>query len=156
MANQYVNKVVVIDEMGTEQTKLDLTQDNIEAKYVINMKPGEALEQIKFHDATGASVTGTIGSTDLGANNANGVFSDIAKLDDQITVGNEGGDPTGESYFAYRGYATVGIDATEKAKIIAENIKKDVEILGVTGTLRETTYTFEDNDAGGQTLTIKA
>lgn len=46
------------------------------------------------------------------------------------------------------GSGTVGIDSTESSKIIAENIKEGVEILGVTGT-----YTGEDIHAQAKTAT---
>lgn len=46
------------------------------------------------------------------------------------------------------GSGTVGLDSTEQAKIIAENIKEGVEILGVTGT-----YTGEDIKAQSKTAT---
>lgn len=46
------------------------------------------------------------------------------------------------------GSGTVGIDSTEAAKIIADNIKEGVEILGVTGT-----YTGEDIHAQAKTAT---
>lgn len=46
------------------------------------------------------------------------------------------------------GSATVGVDSTEAAKIIPENIKEGVEILGVTGT-----YTGEDIHAQTKTAT---
>ena len=46
------------------------------------------------------------------------------------------------------GSGTVGIDSTEASKIIAENIKEGVEILGVTGT-----YTGEDIHAQSKTAT---
>lgn len=46
------------------------------------------------------------------------------------------------------GSGTVGIDSTEQAKIIADNIKEGVEILGVTGT-----YTGEDIHAQAKTAT---
>lgn len=46
------------------------------------------------------------------------------------------------------GSGTVAIDSTEKAKIIPENIKEGVEILGVTGT-----YTGEDIHAQTKTAT---
>ena len=46
------------------------------------------------------------------------------------------------------GSGTVGIDSTEQAKIIADNIKEGVEILGVTGT-----YTGEDIKAQSKTAT---
>ena len=46
------------------------------------------------------------------------------------------------------GSATVGVDSTEAAKIIPENIKEGVEILGITGT-----YTGEDIHAQTKTAT---
>lgn len=43
-----------------------------------------------------------------------------------------------------QGNITVAPDSTSKANLIAENIKKDVSILGVTGTLEESSGTIDD------------
>lgn len=56
--------------------------------------------------------------------NRGAVTITIDDVDDEITITNGYHDGSG----------VAKIDATEKAKIIAGNIKKDVEILGVTGT----------------------
>ena len=48
----------------------------------------------------------------------------------------------------YDGSGSIGIDSTEKAKIITSNIKDGVEILGVTGT-----YTGEGVTAQAKTAT---
>ena len=56
--------------------------------------------------------------------NRGGVIGVIADKDDEYSIQNGYHDGSGK----------VGIDATEKAKILAGNIKSGVEILGVTGT----------------------
>lgn len=68
--------------------------------------------------ANGSKVTGTMP-------NNGGVTGTISTKDGQYTV------PAGY----HDGSGKVGISATEKAKIVAGNIKKNVTILGVTGTL---------------------
>ena len=58
---------------------------------------------------------------------------------------------------ALRGYynQNVGIDSTEKAKIIASNIKKGVNILGVAGTLETGCKTGTVTGAGSSAVTIE-
>lgn len=135
MANQYVNKVVVGDE-----TKLDLTGDNIDPQFVLMSAPDEtgASVSVNFHDKTGAQVMGQMPVTDLtDSANTSMYFPDILTVDSTIHVGADqmSVDMGGNPHKAYKGYCDVGIAQSEKDKIIAENIKKDVSILGVTGTL---------------------
>ena len=66
--------------------------------------------------------------------NRGAISETIDNKDDVITVPNGYHDGSG----------TVGIDSTEKAKLIAGNIKSGVEILGVTG------------DYSGETVTAQA
>lgn len=70
--------------------------------------------------------------------NRGAVSGSISSLSSDYTI------PSGY----HDGSGTVGIDSTEAAKIIADNIKEGVEILGVTGT-----YTGEDIHAQSKTAT---
>lgn len=135
--NQHINKVVF-----GNTTLIDLTADTITA--------ADLAEGVTAHDASGATITGT--------NTYDSDTSDDTALVGEIlsgktahargtlltgTMPNNGavsGNITTKSqeYSIAQGYhdgsGKVKIDATEQAKIIAENIKDGVQILGVTGT----------------------
>lgn len=137
MANQYVNKVVI-----NGVTKLDLTGDTILAN--------KLLSGFTAHDKSGAPITG---SCAFDADTSDGTISADEVLSGEIgyaagakitgTMPNRGA-VTGTistkagQYTVPQGYhdgsGKVSIDSAEQAKIIAGNIKKDITILGVTGT----------------------
>lgn len=104
MANEYCAKVSYEDK-----TLIDLTKDTVSATYVMSGK--------KFHDNSGAPVTGTMPTRGSGS-------ASISTKSQTVNL----------QYGYYDGSGRVSIDSAEQAKIIAENIKKDVTILGVTGT----------------------
>lgn len=134
--NQYANKFVY---HGV--TKFDLTGDTIE--------PSDLKYGVTAHDKSGALITGTntfdsdtsedtaavaeilAGKTAhaRGAQltgtmpNRGAVAGYISDADDEFTIQQGYHDGSGK----------VAIDATEKSKIIAGNIKSGIEILGVTG-----------------------
>lgn len=138
MANQYVNKVII-----NGVTKIDLTSDTVTADKV--------LSGYKAHIASGAQVTGSCdfdsNTTDATAaageilstktayvnknkitgtmTNNGGVTGTISTKAGQYTI------PAG----FHDGSGKVSISSTEQAKIVANNIRKDIVILGVTGTL---------------------
>lgn len=135
--NQYVNKVVF-----GNTTVMDISDTTADASKVLY---GE-----KFYLRTGEGTTGTC-TYDSDTTDADAVAAEI--LDTKTAYVNKNkitgsmpnrGAVTGTistvagTYTIQNGYhdgsGTVSIDATEQAKIIASNIKKDVEILGVTGT----------------------
>jgi hypothetical protein len=138
MANQYVNKVVI-----NGVTKIDLTSDTVTADKI--------LSGYKAHIASGAQVTG---SCDLDSNTTSATATAgeilatktayVNKNKITGTMTNNGGvtgtitTKAGE-YTIPSGYhdgsGKVSISSTEQAKIIGNNIRKDVVILGVTGTL---------------------
>lgn len=133
-----VNKVIY---NGT--TLIDLTSDTI--------TPDKLLSGYTAHDKSGATITGTntydsdtsddtvavaemlIGKTAhaRGAQltgtmpNNGSVTGVISGVDQEYTVAQGYHDGSGK----------VGISATEKAKLIAGNIRQGVEILGITGTM---------------------
>lgn len=136
--NEYVNKVV----LAGGNTLIDLTSDTAEAADVAVGK--------YFHLASGQRVQGT-NTYDSDTTDANAVASEIisgktAYVNKNKITGsmpNNGGvagtiSTVAGAYSVPAGYhdgsGTVGIDSTERAKIIPGNIKDGVQILGVVGT----------------------
>lgn len=122
-------------------TLIDLTMDTVEANYLLN--------GYTAHGADGNAIVGTC-NFDANTADANATASTILenssayvngqKIDGQMP---NRGAVTGfisnkaDSYLINAGYhdgsGTVSIDAVEQAKILPENIKEGVTILGVTG-----------------------
>ena len=136
MANQYVNKVVVGGE-----TKLDLTSDTV--------VPEKLAQGYKAHDKSGAPIVGT-NTFDADTSDATAAAAEILDGKTAYIAGNKitgtmpnKGAVTGEisnkdTDFTipagfHDGSGKVGISSTEKQKLIAENIKTGISILGVTG-----------------------
>lgn len=151
MANQYANKFVY---HGT--VKFDLTGDTIE--------PSDLRSGVTAHDKTGALITGT-NTFDSDTTNDTAAVAEIlagktahargALLEG--TMPNRGAvagviSTRDETFTIPQGYhdgsGSVGIDATEKAKIIPGNIKAGVPILGQVGT-----YSGEAIDVQTKTVT---
>ena len=136
MANEKVNKVV----LGSE-VLIDLTSDTVDASHL--------LYGYTAHGADGETVTGSC-TFDSDTTDADATASEIlsgktayvngSKITGSMT--NRGGydieldDLNGATIPAgyHDGSGTADIDATEKSKIIAGNIKDGVTILGVLGT----------------------
>lgn len=138
MPNQYINKVIYGGKI-----LIDLTSDTVD--------PSKLLEGVKAHDKSGAEIEGTctfdVDSTDAtavaaeilagktayvsgnkltGAMKNNGaVTKKINTKDEEITI------PQG----FHDGSGKVGIDETEKSKLIPNNIRTGITILGVEGTM---------------------
>lgn len=151
-SNEYNNKVV----LGDGTVLIDLTGDDAAAAHVLSGK--------KFHLRTGEPATGECtydADTSDGTAIADEVLSGkTAYVNGQKITGsmtNRGG-VTGKietkagEYTIPAGYhdgsGKVSIDSTEQAKLIAENIKSGVMILGVTGS-----YSGESVTAGEANVT---
>lgn len=136
--NQYISKVVY-----GNQTLMDLTSDTVEAS--------KLLSGYTAHDRSGAAVTGSC-TFDADTSDATALASEILNTKTAYVNGQEvtgtmpnRGAVTGTisdktvPYTIPSGYhdgtGTVDIDSTEKAKLIAENIREGVTVLGVTGTM---------------------
>lgn len=136
--NQYANKFVY---HGT--TKLDLTADTIE--------PSDLLSGVTAHDKSGAPITGTCtydsDTSDDTAAVAEILSGKTAHARGTLLTGtmpNRGAasgtiQTKAQEYTIQQGYhdgsGKVSISATEQAKIIPENIRQGIEVLGVTGTM---------------------
>lgn len=135
--NQYVNQVGLAD--GT--VLIDLTTDTAERADVLNGK--------YFHLKSGERTTGTCtydsNTTDATASASEILYGETAYVNKNKITGEmpNNGAVTGtistkaQEYTIAAGYHSglgkVSISSTEQAKIIAENIKEGVTILGVTG-----------------------
>ena len=141
MANQYVNKVII----GAE-VKLDLTGDDV--------TPDKLAKGIKAHDKSGAPIIGTntynADTTDATATaaeilqgktayakgakvtgtmpNKGAVTLNVTKKNVPVTI------PMG----FHDGSGKAQVDPAEAAKIIPENIRDGINILGVAGTMSGT------------------
>lgn len=140
MPNQYVNKVIIGADI-----KLDLTGDDITA--------GKLAEGIKAHDKSGAPIVGTC-TYDADTSDATAAAAEILKNKTayvsgakvtgtmpnvgattlEITTKTPVNIPTG----FHDGSGTAKVADTEAAKIVAENIREGISILGVTGTMSGT------------------
>lgn len=149
---RYYSKIVI-----NGVTKIDLTADTVDAAHL--------LEGFTAHGKNGAPITGTCtfdadtgdatataaeiltgktayvtGSKVTGSMaNKGGVKGTISDLDTPYTI------PQGY----HDGSGTVSIDDAEKAKIVADNIRQGVTILGVEGTMTGT----EDVKAQSKSVT---
>lgn len=121
---------------------IDLTQDTVTAADILTGKTA--------HDKSGAIIAGTCDydadTSDADATAAEILATKTAYVNGSKVTGsmpNRGGvsgviSDVSTPYAIQNGYhdgsGTVGIDATEAAKIIPSNIKDGVQVLGVTGT----------------------
>lgn len=135
-SNPYVSKVIY---GGT--TLVDLTNDDVTASDVINgkyvhLKSGERVQGTCTYDADTSDATASAGDILTGetayvngskvtgsmSNNGSQTLT-IDDVDDEITI------PVG----FHDGGGKAKLDSTEKAKLIPQNLKLGVQILGVTG-----------------------
>ena len=138
MANQYVNKVIY-----GGNTLIDLTGDTVTAS--------DVLSGVKFHLPSGAVGTGTC-AYDVDSSNCTATVAEVlatktfAKNGSVLTgtMPNRGAvsgvisDKT-VPYTVPQGYhdgsGTVTLDSASLAALTANNIRENIEILGVTGTM---------------------
>jgi hypothetical protein len=108
MANEYINKVTF-----GERTLIDLTGDTVGAADVLSGKTA--------HGADGAPLVGAMP-------NVGGAGGTISTVGGEYSIAAGYHDGTGK----------VAIDATEQAKLVPANVRENVTVLGVTGTMSDT------------------
>ena len=152
--NQYANKIIFGNEV-----LLDLTSDTVDAAHL--------LKDVTAHDKSGAQIVGTC-EFDSDTSDANALASEILETKSAYALGNKltGTMPNrgavagiinsiSNDYTIQNGYhdgsGTVGIESTEKAKIIPANIKSGVEILGVVGNYSGASVTAQSKTATPKT-----
>lgn len=152
MANQHVNKVIY-----GGNTLIDLTGDTITANDLAYGKTA--------HDKSGATITGT-STLDADTSDATAGASEILATKTAYVNGSKvtgsmtnNGSVTGtistkaQQYTIPQGFhdgsGKVSISSTEQAKIIAENIRQGITVLGVEGSMSGT----EDVNAESVTAT---
>lgn len=138
---QYKNKIIF-----GGQTLIDLTADTVDAAHLSY--------GYTAHDKSGAPITGT-NTFDADTSDADAVASQILATKTAYvngvkitgTMPNRGAvtgtiSTLSDSYSIAQGYhdgsGSVSISSTEQSKLIAENIREGVTILGVTGTMSGT------------------
>ena len=141
MPNKYINKLIV-----GEEVKFDLTQDDITAD--------KLAKGIKAHDKSGAPIVGT-STYDANTSDATATAAEILstktayKAGEKITgtMPNQGAKtltitdketPVTIPMGFHDGGGKAQIDATEAAKIIPDNIRDGITVLGVTGAMTGT------------------
>ena len=151
-SNEYINKVIY-----GGNTLIDLTADTVTADKI--------LSGYTAHAASGAPITGTC-AFDADTSDATAAVAEVLsgktfyKNGDKLTgtMPNRGAvtgtiSTVNGVYTIQNGYhdgsGTVGLSSTDKSKLIAENIRQGVEILGVTGTMSGS----EDVNAQAKTAT---
>lgn len=151
MANQYKNKVIY-----NGNTLIDISADTLTAADLAYGKTA--------HDKSGAPITGT-NTYDADTSDANAVASEILNSKTAYVNGskvtgsmpNRGGvtgviSTKAGQYTVPQGYhdgsGKVGIDSTEQAKLISENIRQGITVLGVEGSMTGT------EDVNAETVSI--
>lgn len=142
---------------------IDLTGDTVTA--------ADLAYGVKAHDNTGAQITGT-STKDSDTSDATTTASEVLISKTAYVNGNKitgtmpnRGQVTGtislksDSYTIQNGYhdgsGTVEISATEKAKIIAENIKAGISILGIEGNYSGEAISIQTNKNVTPTITAQ-
>lgn len=150
MANQYNSKVV----LATGEVLIDLTQDDVKEEYVQS--------GIHFHDKTGAPKVGTnkktVDASEVTAEAAEVLVGKTFAKGDSVETGTmpNRGSVSGEisskagQYNIPQGYhdggGKVGISEVEKEKLVPENIKEGVTILGVAGSFGSDDFSSQSKE----------
>lgn len=138
MANQFKNKVIYNGTVLIDLTADTVTEDKILAKYTAHDKAGNIIMGTCDYDVN--SKDATVGVAEI----LKGKTAYAAGKKITGTMPNNGAvtltiDTVAGAVKVPQGYhdgsGTVNILPAEQAKIIAENIKQGISILGVTGTL---------------------
>lgn len=135
MADTFNNKVV----LATGEVLIDLTQDDVKPEYVqkdiwFHDKSGERKQGTSTKTVDASSATATADEVIAGQTFGKGsdiVTGTMPKRSTNVEVSTLNGASIQRGY--YDGSTKAVLSSTEAAKIISQNIKKGVNILGVDG-----------------------
>ena len=138
MANLYKNKVIYGGDTLIDLTNDDVTRADVVSGKYFHLPTGERTTGTNTYDANtsdGTAVAAEILATKtayVNGSKVTGSMTNRGAVSGSIsTVAGEYTVPAGY----HDGSGKVGIDSTEQAKIIAENIRSGVTILGVAGSM---------------------
>lgn len=140
MSAEYVSKVIYD---GT--TLIDISQDNVDAAhllsgYTAHGPDGAPIQGSCSYDADTTDATASAGEILSGetayVNGSKVTGSMTNNEDDDVTVTAKAGNTIPAGY--YDGSGKAKIDSTSASNLEAANIRKDITILGVTGTMTGT------------------
>ena len=150
--NEYINKVIYGGNILIDLTADTVTADKILSGYTGHAASGAPITGTCTYDADTSDATAAVAEVLTGKTfykngskltgtmpNRGAVSGTITSIDEAYTIQNGYHDGSG----------SVGISSTDQAKLIAENIRQGVEILGVTGTMSGS----EDVNAQSKTVT---
>lgn len=138
MANEYVSKVIY-----GNTTLIDLTADTVAAAYLLSGytahgADGAPISGACAYDADTSDATATaaeILATKTAYKNGSKLTGTMANIGQQTgTISTKAGSVSISQGY-HDGSGSITISSTEQAKIIADNIREGVTILGVTGTM---------------------
>ena len=150
-SNEYINKVIYGGNTLIDLTGDTVTADKILSGYTAHAASGEPITGTCEYDADTSDATATIAEV----LDTKTFYKNGSKLTGTMpnrgavtgTISTKAGTYTIQNGY-HDGSGTVGISVTEQAKIIAENIRAGVQILGITGTMSGS------EDVKAQTKTI--
>jgi hypothetical protein len=131
------NKIIFGDTVLIDLTMDSLTASKLLVGYTAHDRGGEAITGSCTFDADTSDADATDATILSGKTayvNANKVTGAMPNRGEVVLTIDDVNDELQIQNGYHDGSGVAKLDATEKAKIIAGNIKKDIEILGVTGT----------------------
>ena len=141
MANQYVNKVVYGNETLIDLTSDTATAADVQSGKYFHLKSGERVAGTCTYDADTTDATASaseILATKTAYVSGNKITGSMPNRGAQTSTISAKADSVTIQQGYHDGSGSVSISSTEQAKIIATNIRENVTILGVTGTMSGT------------------
>ena len=138
MANQYKNKVIYGGETLIDLTGDDVTRSDVAAGKQFHLPTGEITTGTNTYDADTSDATAVAAEILSGktayknGTKLTGTMPNRGQQTGAITT--KAGTVTIQQGY-HDGSGTIGIDSAEQAKLIANNIREGITILGVEGTM---------------------
>lgn len=138
MPNTYKNKVIYGGQTLIDLTGDDVTRADVAAGKQFHLPTGEVVTGTSTKDADTSDATATaaeILNTKTAYKNGSKLTGTMPNIGSQTGAISTKAGTVSISQGYHDGGGSVGIDSTEQAKIIAENIRSGITILGVEGSM---------------------